>query len=543
MLDFLRNLFNTDGFMPRWGCGEWTDAHGWLHIISDTLVFGAYFAIPVALWYFVALKKHQVPFTMLFWLFGAFILSCGFTHLIDASLFWHPWYRFSGLMKLVTALVSWATVLTIFRILPRALALPGMEELNRKLRQEVEQRSLAEKEREELLILERTAREQAEHATRMKEEFVATLSHELRTPLSAILGYATLMREENSGNAELISQIEVIERNALSQKHLIEDLLDTNRIITGKLRLDVQPVDLGSTIESALDTLRPQAMSKGVRLGKVTEGSAVIVRGDPTRLQQVIWNLVSNAIKFTPSGGRVDVLLERVNSHVELTVTDSGIGIPEDELENIFERFRQVDSSSSTRRYGGLGLGLAICKTLVEMHGGAIVAKSPGPGKGATFRVSLPMPALHADGTERRHPHASAPSGNMPPLPRLDGLRLLVVDDDPDARALLERSLGNSGALVRTADCAAEALRLAAESSFDVLISDVGMPQMDGLQMMNKLRAECPRNKDIPAVALTAFAATEDRKRALLAGFDTFLSKPVDLGEVVAVVSRMAKRK
>lgn len=543
MLDFLRNLLNTDGFMPRWGCGEWTDAHGWLHIVSDTLVFAAYFAIPVALWYFVALKKHQVPFTMLFWLFGAFILSCGFTHLIDASLFWHPWYRLSGLMKLVTALVSWATVLTMLRIMPRALALPGLEELNRKLRQEVEQRSQAEKEREKLLVLERTAREQAEHATRMKEEFVATLSHELRTPLSAILGYATLMREENSENAELISQIEVIERNALSQKRLIEDLLDTNRIITGKLRLDVQPVDLGSAIESALDTLRPQAMSKGVRLGKVTEGSALIVRGDPTRLQQVIWNLVSNAIKFTPSGGRVDVLLERVNSHVELTVTDSGIGIPEDELENIFERFKQVDSSSSTRRYGGLGLGLAISKTLVEMHGGTIVAKSPGAGKGATFRVSLPMPALHSDGTERRHPHTSTPSANMPPLPRLDGLRLLVVDDDPDARALLERSLGNSGALVQTADCAAEALRLAAESSFDVLISDVGMPQMDGLQMMNKLRAECPRNKDVPAVALTAFAATEDRKRALLAGFDTFLSKPVDLGEVVAVVSRMAKRK
>ncbi len=542
MLDFLRNLLNTDGFMPRWGCGEWTDAHGWLHIISDSLVFAAYFAIPVALWYFVALKKHQVPFTLLFWLFGAFILSCGFTHLIDASLFWHPWYRLSGLMKLVTALVSWATVLAMFRVMPRALSLPGMEELNRKLRQEVEQRRLAEEEREKLLILERTAREEAEHATRMKEDFVATLSHELRTPLSAILGYATLMREENSENKELLGQIEVIERNAQSQRRLIEDLLDTNRIITGKMRLDVQPVDLGVAIESALDTLRPQAMTKGVRLGKVAEASAVIVRGDPTRLQQIIWNLVSNAIKFTPSGGRVDVVLERVNSHVELTVTDTGVGIPESELDSIFERFTQVDSSS-TRRYGGLGLGLAISKTLVEMHGGTIVAKSAGPGKGSAFRVALPLPALHADATERRHPHAPTSGASLPPLPRLDGLRLLVVDDDADARSLLHRSLSHAGATVETAECAADALKIAAEKPFDVLISDVGMPQMDGLEMMTKLRAECPQNSDIPAVALTAFAATEDRKRALLAGFDTFLSKPVDLGEVIAVVSRMARRK
>lgn len=549
MLEFLRNLLNTDGFMPRWECGEWTEPHGWLHIVSDLMIFGAYFAIPLALWYFIAIKKHQVPFSLLFVLFGSFILSCGVTHLIDATLFWQPWYRLSGIIKLVTALVSWTTVLVLFRLLPRALALPGVEQLNKQLHAEMEQRRQAEDEREKMLVSERAAREQAEQAGRMKEEFVATLSHELRTPLNAILGYITLMREEEEGNDELLKKIEVIERNALAQKHLIEDLLDTNRIITGKLRLDVQPVDLGSMIEAALDTLRPQAFSKGVRLGKVTDCSPILVRGDPSRLQQVLWNLVNNAIKFTPSGGRIEVVLERVNSHVEVSVSDTGIGIEPDQLANIFERFTQVDSSS-TRRYGGLGLGLAISKTLVEMHGGTILAKSPGKGKGATFRVSLPLPALHAEtgvALPRRHPHTSTPHSSMPAMPampRLDGLKLLVVDDDADSRELLKIALGQAGAEVHAASSAHDALSMAERMPLDVLISDIGMPEMDGLEMIARLRSHATcANRDIPAVALTAFAATEDRKRALLAGFDTFLSKPVDPGEVVAVISRMAKRK
>lgn len=543
MLDFIRNLFSTEGFMPRWLCGEWSDAHGWLHVVSDTLVFGAYSAIPLMLWYFIAIKKHQVPFSLVFWLFGAFILSCGFTHLVDATLFWKPWYRFSGAMKLVTAAVSWATVVAMFRILPKALALPGMGEVNKLLLIEVEQRRRVEEEREKLLTLERKAREEAEHANRMKEEFVATLSHELRTPLNAILGYVTLMREEEGGNVELVKKLEVIERNALAQKRLIEDLLDTNRIIEGKLRLDVQAVELGTVIESTLDSLRPQAMTKGVRLGKITDGNSVVVRGDPARLQQIIWNLASNAIKFTPSGGRVDVLLERVNSHVEITVVDTGMGIPSDQLVSIFERFKQVDSSS-TRRHGGLGLGLAISKTLVEMHGGAITAKSPGPGKGSSFSVSLPLPSVHSevDSPERRHPQAAAPGTSMPPLPRLDGLRLLVIDDNVDSCELLQIALGQAGATVHAANCAADALKVTAEIAFDVLISDVGMPEMDGLEMMTLLRSGGSKNQDVPAVALTAFASSDDRKRALLAGFDTFLSKPVDPGEVVAVVSRMAKR-
>ncbi len=546
MTSFFRNLFSTDGFVPRWDCGHWTESHGWLHIISDTLVFGAYAAIPLALWYFIAIKKHQVPFSMLFWLFGTFILSCGFTHLIDASLFWRPWYRLSGLVKMITAIVSWATVIALFRILPKALLLPGIEDLNKKLRLEIEQRKQAEAERETLLGLERAARADAEHASKMKEEFVATLSHELRTPLNAILGYATLMREENAeGDEELSKKIEVIERNALAQKRLIEDLLDTNRIISGKLRLDVQPVELGAVIESALDTLRPVAMSKGVRLGKVTPGNTVTIRGDPARLQQVIWNLVNNSVKFTPAGGRVDVLMECVASHVEVTVSDTGIGIPPDQLDSIFERFKQVDSSS-TRRHGGLGLGLPISKTLVEMHGGTITASSPGLGMGASVRVCLPLPALHGtdDAQSRRHPNAPASGSAVPDLPRLDGIDLLVIDDDTDSRELLNEALTNAGAAVQTAPCAAAALAAAKDRKFDVIISDIGMPDMDGLQMMMELRKDAESiNCETPAVALTAFASTEDRKRALIAGFDTFLSKPVDPGEVIAVVSRMARRK
>jgi len=549
MIDFLRHLFSTEGFPPRWQCGTWSEGHGWLHIISDILVFGAYAAIPLGLWYFLVTKKHQVQFSLLLVLFGAFILSCGFTHLIEATLFWQPWYRLSGLMKLVTAGVSWVTVVAMFRVLPRALTLPGLEELNTQLRFEVEQRRQAEAEREKLLTLERAAREEAEHASRMKEDFVATLSHELRTPLNAILGYATLMREEDVGNEELLKKIEVIERNALAQKRLIEDLLDTHRIIAGKLRLDVQSVDLGDLIESALDTLRPSAMSKAVRLVKMARGSEVSVRGDPSRLQQVIWNLINNAIKFTPSGGRVTVALERVNSHVEICVTDTGIGIDPEELATIFERFKQVESSS-TRRYGGLGLGLAISKSLVEMHGGSILATSRGLGQGSSFCVSLPLPALHAgerDHPDRRHPLTSPPRSAtqaMPAMPRLEGLKLLIIDDDADSRELLKLALSQAGATVQAATCAADALEAAAASPFDVIISDIGMPEMDGLEMMTRLRSNTDaRNCQTPAVALTAFAATDDRKRALLAGFDTFLSKPVDPSEVIVVVSRMARHR
>lgn len=544
MLEFLRHLFSTDGFVPRWNCGDWSEGHGWLHVASDTMVFAAYFAIPLGIWYFVALKKHQLPFSLLFVLFGTFILSCGLTHLIDATLFWQPWYRFSGLMKLITALTSWATVIALFRNMPRALALPGIEEMNKNLQAEIAQRQAAECEREALLLAERSARETAEDASRSKDEFVAMLSHELRTPLSAILGYTTLAREEAPPASEIAAHLEVIDRNAQAQKRLIEDLLDTNRIMAGKLRLDVQLMDLGAVVESALDTLRPQAMIKGVRLGKVTDGSAVSVRGDPARMQQIVWNLVSNAIKFTPSGGRIDVRVERVNSHVEVSVEDTGIGIPEEALSSIFDRFKQVDSSS-TRRHGGLGLGLAIAKSLVEMHGGSIVAKSLGAGKGSTFRVALPLPAVHTEAgdTQRRHPHAAPPVKAEAVLPSLEGVKILAVDDDHDARELLRRMLGQSGATVTVAKSAEEALRAASMQRFDVLISDIGMPDMNGLELISALRThlEGP-NSNIPAVALTAFAAVEDRKSALLAGFDSYLSKPVDLGEVVVVVSRLSLR-
>ncbi len=514
-------------------------------MVSDALVFGAYSAIPLALCYFVVLKRHQLPFSWLFLLFGAFILSCGLTHLVDATLFWHPWYRFLGLMKLVTALVSWTTVIALFRIMPRALALPGIEEMNKRLKDEIAQRREAESDREKLLVLERDARQAAEHASRIKEEFVAVLSHELRTPLSAILGYTTLVREEVPDGSELAQHLEVIERNALTQKSLIEDLLDTNRILAGKMRLDVQLLDLGAVVENALDTLRPQAMSKGVRLGKVTDGSNVSLRGDPVRMQQVIWNLVSNAIKFTPAGGRIDVRVERVNSHVEISVEDNGIGIPEDALTTIFDRFQQVDSSS-TRRHGGLGLGLSIAKTLVEMHGGSIVAKSLGTGKGSTFRIALPLPAVHLDAQDgrRRHPLAPASAKVELVLPSLDGVKILAVDDDQDSRELLRRLLAQAGAAVTVAGSAQDALAAAKAEKFDILISDIGMPDINGLEMISVLRSqhEC-MNCDVPAIALTAYAAVKDRKSALLAGFDSYLSKPVDIGEVVVVVSRLLRRR
>jgi signal transduction histidine kinase/CheY-like chemotaxis protein len=397
-----------------------------------------------------------------------------------------------------------------------------------------------EEERESLLNSERAARSEAERASQLKDEFLATLSHELRTPLNAILGWSQLL-SLNPDAMELREGLDAIHRNARTQTQLIEDLLDMSRIISGKVRLDIQSADLVEVIDAAFEAVRLSAEAKEIRLRKILDFDAGPVLGDPTRLQQVVWNLLSNAIKFTPKGGSVDVLLERVNSHLEITVHDSGVGIKPEFLPSVFERFRQADAST-TRSYGGLGLGLSIVKHLVELHGGTVRAKSPGEGQGASFIVSLPLAPIRR-GEKREHPKAPrAPMFDCQEV-SLEGIKVLLVDDEPDARALISRLLMQCKAEVVACPTADEGLEKAKTFRPDVVISDIGMPGKDGYQFIRELR-QIARDigKTFPAVALTAFARSEDRTRAMMAGYQVHLAKPIEPQELLATVGSLAGR-
>ncbi len=403
----------------------------------------------------------------------------------------------------------------------------------------------AQLERDLLLASERTARAEAERANRLKDEFLATVSHELRTPLNAILGYAQLLRRK-AEEPDLARGLEVIERNARVQAGIIDDLLDMSRIVSGKLRLDVQAVDLTQVIEAAVQTVSPAAQAREIRLAKTLDPLAGPVSGDPARLQQVVWNLLANAVKFTPKGGRVQVVLSRVNSHVEIAVSDTGRGIAPEFLPYVFDKFRQSDATAA-RAHGGLGLGLAIVKSLVEMHGGSVRAHSPGEGAGATFVVELPRSAAHPPGEhDREHPTAGA-AGSAAALPRhldLAGVTVLAVDDEHDSRALVQRILEEHGARVLPAASAAEALDILSREPVDLLLSDIGMPEIDGYELMRRVRALGPQSGgDVPAAALTAFARSEDRTRALIAGYQSHIAKPVEPIELAAAVASLARRR
>jgi signal transduction histidine kinase/ActR/RegA family two-component response regulator len=401
----------------------------------------------------------------------------------------------------------------------------------------------AAEERERLLDSERSARAAAERLSELKDVFLANLSHELRTPLNAIVGWSQVLRRGPKSEADIKKGLDTIERNARVQVQLIEDLLDMSRIASGMVRLDVRPVAPASFVEAAIDTMRPAAEARGITLEKVLDPVAGPVSGDPNRLQQVIWNLLSNAIKFTPRGGTVMVSMERVGSHVEIGVTDTGIGIRPEFLGHVFERFRQSDAST-TRSHGGLGLGLSIVKYLVELHGGTVRAASEGEHRGATFTVQLPiMTVLHSPyRRERFDPVATTSASNLGAVD-LSDVKVLVVDDEADARDLLERILADCKAQVRTASSAAEALQLLERYRPHVLISDIGMPDVDGYEFLKRARAIVQaKGEKLPAIALTAFAGSEDRNRALRAGFLLHVSKPVEPLELVATVANVAGR-
>ncbi|MEO8876460.1 MAG: ATP-binding protein [Polyangiaceae bacterium] len=399
-------------------------------------------------------------------------------------------------------------------------------------------------ERAKLFDEQRVARENAEKATHAMDQFLATVSHELRTPLNAILGWTRLLQSEQIQETQRAKALATIERNAVAQAQLINDLLDVSRIISGKMRLDLVPVELVSVVEAALDVVRPAAAAKDVALRALIDPGASHVTGDSARLQQVTWNLLSNAVKFTPKGGHVEVQLVRVESFIELAVTDNGAGIAADFLPHVFERFRQADGAS-TRSNSGLGLGLAITKNIVELHGGTIRVESAGLGKGASFIVRLPMSSVRAEDARRRVADHPKVEGELPfdCPPEIVGLKILVVDDEEDAREMLVTMLRQCHALVESAGSVAEAMITFERELFAVIISDLGMPSEDGYSLIKRVRTSAaPKASRTPVVALTAYARAEDRTRALRAGFNSHVAKPIEPSELLAVIASLVER-
>jgi PAS domain S-box-containing protein len=394
-----------------------------------------------------------------------------------------------------------------------------------------------------ILQKERTAREEAERVARVKDEFLATVGHELRTPLNAILGWAQLLRRRDVGQDEISAGVEIIHRNARAQARLIDDLLDLSRIISGHLRIEMHHVDLAKIARLAVESIEPDAAARGVEVRSVLSAVDARMVGDAARLQQIIWNLLTNAVKFTPPGGVVEIRLEREEQRLRLGVSDTGVGIASDFLPYVFEPFRQQDAST-TRRQGGVGLGLSIVKHLVELHGGTVEVASAGLGQGASFVVLLPPELPHGgDVPDRRR---RVPTDRSDVLSAdfagatLRGIRVMVVEDEPDARDLLERVLRHAGAAVLTAGDANEALRRLPHESIDVVVSDIGLPDMDGYAFVRALR-QSPSTAGVRAVAVSAYARIEDRQRALAEGYHRCLAKPVDVQQLIAVVADLVR--
>ncbi|MDZ4878303.1 MAG: Sensor histidine kinase RcsC [Chroococcidiopsis cubana SAG 39.79] len=593
MQEFWHNFFGSSSFIPHGHCYLWQPGLVWLHILSDACIAFAYYSIPFTLVYFVQ-KRKDLPFNWIFWLFGAFIIACGTTHLMEIWTLWHPTYWLSGTLKAITALISLYTALELMPLVPQLLALPSpaqLEVANQELRSQIIERERAESQirvlnaqleqrvtertaeleianklKDELLVRAQTARAEAETANRMKDNFLAIISHELRTPLNPILGWCNLLMSRKFDRSRIDSAIATIDRNARLQVQLIDDLLDVSSILQGKLSLNVSPVNLASVITAALETVRLAAEAKSIQVETRLDANVGEVEGDPTRLQQVMWNLLSNAIKFTPQGGRVEISLQRVEeeattnskfkiqnskldraprtNYAQIQIADTGKGISADFIPYIFDYFRQ-ESSATTRKFGGLGLGLAIVRNIVEMHGGNVAVASLGEGRGSTFTVKIPLLGKTEEtatpvAATREFPvlDSGVTAYCRSPLPApLAGVQVLVVDDDADSRDFVTFLLAEAGATVTAVSSAVAALEVFT-SQIDILISDIGMPGMDGYMLMQQIRAlSLGQGGKIPAIALTAYAGECDRQKALSAGFQKHIAKPIEPEQLIEAVT------
>jgi signal transduction histidine kinase len=528
---YSRGLGRIEGYLPRGECYLWQPPLVLLHAVSDAAIAAAFVSISVTLAYLVRGARPDIPFDWMILAFGGFIIACGATHAMEVWTLWRANYWFSGGIKLFTAAVSVITAIALPPLVPRIQALVRADSLarDRELRLAEERAVRAEIE---------TARAEAEEANRAKDQFLATISHELRNPLSPILAWARMLRLGQVDPQKSRRAVEVIERNAAMLAQLIDDLLDVSRIVSGKLRLDMRPMELAPILEATVEAVRPAAEARQVELHAALDASHARILGDPARLQQVAWNLLTNAVKFTARGGRIDVsLIEHPDGRVEFRVSDDGIGIPSRALPHIFDRFWQAEGHASEQRQG-LGLGLAIVRHVTELHGGIVSVHSDGEGRGTSFTVTLPRCIVGESAPML--PGASGSVSRMPslPFPRLDGRRILVVDDDPDTSELLKTLLGTCGAEVRVAGSSAQAIEILDRWIPDVLVSDIGLPGEDGYALMRRVRSRLPAGGgNVPAVALTAHAREEDRLLALEAGFQRHVPKPPDPTQLVSVVA------
>ena len=535
--------FDTSSFPPRWFCGQWSAALGWLHVLSDTTIFLSYMLIPISIAIIVS-KRRDIPFSWLFVLFAMFILACGTTHLLEAVIFWAPVYRFAGIVKLITALVSMATFVAIIPIVPRIIAFRSPEALEREVAQrtaELQDRSL-ELEHANADLAE--AKRRADEATQAKTAFLANMSHEIRTPMTAILGYTELLLSESrygpAGAAEQRQYCEVIRQNGEHLLELINELLDVAKVEAGKLTVEQVQFNLPEWLSGIESTMRVRALDKQIGFSIETL-NALPSRaiGDPTRLRQIVLNLLGNAIKFTERGSVRMIVRTRQDAdqptpRLQFDVIDTGVGLTEAQAAHLFEPFAQGDTSI-TRRFGGTGLGLALSRKIAGMLGGQIELVSSKPNVGSQFRLIVPIAVLDSA-------VSSAPAASTKPTPkgtpRLRGLRIVLAEDGDDNRRLFTRVLQAEGARVEAVEhggaaVAAVSSALAREAPPDVVVLDLQMPLMDGFSALLELRA---RDYAGPVLALTAHAHESDIARCRAAGFDGFVAKPVDFDLLVNAI-------
>jgi signal transduction histidine kinase/CheY-like chemotaxis protein len=529
-------LFESD-FMSLGHCYFWRPNLVTLHVVSDSLIALAYFTIPFTLLYLVRRRK-DLPFNWMFLSFGAFIVACGATHVMEVWTVWIPFYWLSGLIKAITAVTSIVTAIALVKLVPSALRLPSvrdLEEAKRKLELEIVERKHAEirlknaHDELEKRVHERTtqlaeANDELRRASRLKDQFLAMLSHELRTPLTAIYGWIHLLQQGSLDQKKTTTALEVISRNVKAQTQLVDDLLQVSRIITGNLKIAPEWTSGVAIVRSCVESIRPAAQNKEIEISESLDVSVDPIYVDSARLQQVLWNLLSNAVKFTPARGRIRVEFGRFDTNVRIAVSDTGEGIDPTFLPQVFDRFVQADPSP-TRKYGGMGLGLSIVRHIVEIHGGRVTAQSEGRGRGSTFIVHLPTPAKPPQLRVATMPKVGANA--------LCGLHVMLVEDDLDSREVIAEILENYGASVLRAASATEALTALLGFEPDVLISDIAMPEMDGYALMSSIKEQHPH---LPIVALSAYSTVHDRDRARNAGFQAHLSKPIDAHDLITTV-------